>query len=158
MEILVNNYKDSEIQENKYPRNHVCSNCKSELLYNKEDLKIGEYGLMYFVCPLCGNEEYTFSEDEVFHLTKDNIEFPKHFTLFSTEENAVETCKNDYVVDGVKRAVNYFRENKDALSWTTATGNTQIHVYRYDGDEMYEVVVSRNYYKTEIPFESQDYL
>ena len=47
--------------------------------------------------------------------------------------------------------------NKDEFVYFTGTGTTMVYVFRFTGDEEYEVVVTKDYYNTYIPFKSEDY-
>lgn len=118
---------------------------------------MGAFGCMYIDCPLCGRDNMLENNEFNIILSKNNIEFPTHFFEHSTENGAVDTCKNEYITKEINRAINYFRTNKEEFAWTTGTGNTEIHVYRFSDDEEYNVVVSENYYDAHIPFEAEDY-
>ena len=162
MKVLKNNYEQNclkeEIKEVKpYPRKFICENCGSELEYEKQDLRVGEYGVVFIDCPLCGCENIGGDNEDDVTLTKDNIEFPTHFAHISKETGAVDCC-NDYEIKKyIKQAIQYFRENKNEYNWYVCTGNININVYRYEGDESYWVVVTNNYYDTYIQFEPEDY-
>lgn len=157
MKVLVDNYnKESHIDNaNTYPRNLVCEKCCSELEYNKEDIKIGVYGVAYLDCPLCNHENMI--DDEGIDLTVDNVEFPTHFYRTSKEDGAIDCCNNEEVRACIKKAIKYFRENKEEFYWFTEHGNLHVNVTRWDGDKSYCVHVTNNYYTTYIPFESEDY-
>lgn len=155
MRILKDNYK---IQEKKYPDFLICEHCLSELEYEESDIRIGALGLAYLDCPLCGYESAINDEELYITLTKDNIEFPNHFWHTSEDTGAVDVCNTDNVRKYIKEAIQYFRQNKDEYSWGGhITGNLYIHVRRYDGDEIYEVTISNDFYETDIPFEKEDY-
>lgn len=157
MKVLVDNYKkDYDIkQEMLYPRKIVCEHCGSELEYDKNDMKIGVFGCAFLNCPLCNNE---IDIDEAgIDLTIDNVEFPTHFYRTSEDNGAVDCCNNEEIKKCIKKAIDYFRKNKEEFYWFTEHGNLHVDVTRWDGEECYYVHVTNNYYTTYIPFESVDY-
>lgn len=155
MKVLKNNYEAKK--EESYPRFHVCGDCGSELEYEESDLRIGELGLVFLDCPLCDYENIIEGNENTITLTKDNVEFPTHFFHTSEEDGAVDVCTNEYVKESINKAIEYFRNNKNEFVWISETGNTSITVFRLDGDENYYVVVTNDYYSTNIPFEEEDY-
>lgn len=162
MKVLKNNYVDTQTnikakQTHPYPRRTVCEMCSSELEYDKTDLRIGAWGCCYLDCPLCGYDNMLEENELCITLTKDNIEFPVHFCHTSVETGAVESCTNENIKKEINRGIEHFRNNKDGFAWFTQYGNLHICMYRYDGDEMYDVVVTNDYYQTNIPFETEDY-
>lgn len=158
MKVIKNNYyNDVYVDTNPYPRKLICENCKSELEYEKLDMRMGEYGCMFIDCPLCGYDNMLENNEYNITLTMDNIEFPTHFHHISKDTGAVDICTTDEVKEAVRRAINYFRRNKKEYAWTTWRGNMYVCVLKYDGDESYEITVSNDFYKTEIPFEEEDY-
>lgn len=163
MRILKNNYIEMTEEEfdnlpkpMPYPRKFVCEHCKSELEYDREDLRMGEYGCMFLDCPLCNHDNMIDDHEDNIILTVDNIEFPVHFHHVNSK-CAVERGNTDEIRYELKRAIEYFRKNKDEYTWHTWSGNLFVMVHRWSGDEEYEVVVSNNFYNTEIPFEECDY-
>ena len=161
MKVLKDNYTETLVEENDayiYPRLCICERCSSELEYEKSDAHIGFLGCMYLTCPLCGNENMLYGDDEVgIKLTRKNIEFPMHFYHTSKETGASDCCNNEEVKAAINRAIDYFRNNKDEYHWSTSYGNLYVDVCRYEGDEAYEVMVTNNFYETMIPFEDADY-
>lgn len=160
MKVLVNNFTDEPKVEvnNLFPKKITCSECGSELEYHESDIEVGCYGMAYVKCPLCGYE----NDDEItskydIDITVDNIEFPKHFHHTSSETGAIDICNNNQIRTWINEIIGYFRENKDEFAYETASGNLTMHVYRYEGDEDYHIVVSNDYYETHIPFEAEDY-
>ena len=154
MKVLKNNYKKAEAFPAKYyPRKIICDSCESELEYEKSDVTIGWLGAAYITCPLCG-KDVMLDEDGI-TLTMDNIEFPTHFN-HTSKENAVDLCNNKEIKKHIRDAINYFRKNKEEFACESGSGNLTVHVYRYAGDEEYHVVVSNDYYDTNIPFEEED--
>lgn len=159
MKVLVNNYnKESHINDtNTYPRKIVCDSCGSELEYNKGDIRIGVLGCAFLDCPLCNRDIMIEENENSIDLTSDNVEFPTHFFYTSKDDGAIDCCNNDEVKKAIKKAINYFRENKEEFYWFTEHGNLHVDVTRWDGEESYCVHVANNYYTTYIPFESVDY-
>ncbi len=163
IKILKNNYKKEIIPKENikvlepYPRKLVCEGCESELEYDESDLVMGEYGCMFLDCPICGAHNMLEDNEHSITLTVDNIEFPVHFHHVSKETGAIDRASVDEVRSEIKRAINYFRENKEEYSYYTWSGNLFVMVYRYSGDEEYSVIVSSDFYNMEIPFEEADY-
>lgn len=161
MKVLINNYEPYKTVEAKkfedYPRRHICESCKSELEYEKSDLRIGEFGLVILDCPCCGYDNVLDDNENAIILTKDNVVFPNHFYHASEKNRAVNCCTNENIKESINKAINFFRKNKDESVWMTAFGNLHVTVFRYDGDEVYNVIVTNDYYSTEIPFEVEDY-
>lgn len=160
MEVLRDNYSNKIKEEPKYslfPKKLICEKCESELRYDESDIHIGVYGASHVLCPLCKHDNMIDDEEYNITLTKDNIEFPTHFHHCSVETGAVDNCNAEFVRECVKKAIKYFRENKDEFVYFTGTGTTMVYVFRFTGDEEYEVVVTKDYYSTYIPFKSEDY-
>ena len=57
----------------------------------------------------------------------------------------------------IQQGIEYFRENKDEYYYFTGSGNALVHIYRFDGDEEYYVVVSKDYESSDVEFEEEDY-
>lgn len=163
MKVLKNNYNGNispTIEDKKiepYPRQIVCCECDSELEYEKSDLEMGVLGCMHLKCPLCGYNIMVEENEGSIVLNANNVEFPVHFFHSSAKTGAVDCCNNEEIRKNIKRAVEYFRKNKEEYNWNTEYGNLCFNVYRYEGDENYYVTVSENYYSTYIPFEPEDY-
>ncbi len=163
MKVLKNNYKPEETNPinvkkvESYPRELTCESCFSEIEYEESDVRVGALGMAYLNCPCCGNENILENNEKTIKVTKDNLKFPNHFFHTSEETGAVNTFNEEYIKENIKKAITFFRENKDEFAWHTGTGNTSIFVYRYDGDETYYIVATNNYYDTYIDFENEDY-
>lgn len=159
MKVLKDNYsynhnKDVKI-ENPYPRKTVCERCSSELEYDKSDIRIGEYGCAIVNCPLCGHD--SILDEECMTLTKDNVKFPEHFSHTSTE-NAVDVFNNETIKKYIHKAIDYLRKYNDTTHYGGhITGNLYLTVDKWNGDENYEVTVSKDFYNTYIQFEAEDY-
>ena len=162
MKVLVDNYKKNKYMEvkanvNPYPRKALCECCGSELEYEESDVKIGAFGCAYVVCPLCDSNSFVYDSEKEVTLTKDNVKFPTHFWHTCKENGAVDVCNNEEIKKRIRNGIEFFRKNKEEYHWFTASGNLHVEVYRLDGDESYEVLVTNNYYETSIPFEEEDY-
>lgn len=163
MKILKNNFNGHnnegyKKQNDSYPRNLVCVKCRSELEYNESDLEMGFLGCMYLKCPCCNYENMLEENENSIILTKDNVEFPVHFYHTSyNNQNIKHCCNNSEVKSCIKNAIDFFRDNKDEFAWATEYGDLYVVVYRLDGDQTYEVVVSNDFYTTSIPFDVKDY-
>lgn len=158
MKVLKNNYENEKyVEQVSYPREMVCEHCGSELEYEESDIKIGAFGCAYVTCPLCNHQTFVDDTEKELTLTKDNVEFPTHFWHTSKETGAVDYCNNEEVKRCIHKAIDYFRKNKNEFYWFAATGNLNIDVTKYSGGESYEVIVTKDYYETSIPFEEEDY-
>lgn len=160
MRVLENNYNRNNVEdvrkvEKEYPRIRICEYCGSKFEYDKEDMIVGELGCCFTDCPCCGEENLI--EDEGVKLTEDNVEFPLHFHHCCKETGAIDICTNEKVREVIKKAIKFFRENKDEFYWFYESGNLHISVTRWDGDECYNVMVTNNYYDTYLNFEEEDY-
>lgn len=165
MKILKNNFEKietykSNVRIKPYPRTLICENCESELEYEEEDLVEGVFGAMYIECPLCGYSNMLDGNEHDVTLTKDNVNFPVHFYHISKENGAVE-ISSDRVKEWIKYCINHLRNDKDSADSAgycyTGSGDTMVYAFKLDGDEEYEVVVTKDYYSTYIPFENEDY-
>lgn len=159
MRVLVNNYNNKPIEpiENtSYPRKVVCDRCGSELEYEKEDTRIGYLGVTHLDCPLCGEEIMLEGNEQDITLTADNVKFPEYFWHTSKEYGAKEVDEHR-IKKYIRQGIEYLRENKDDFSWYTQTGDSHIAIYKFEGDESYEIIVAKDFYSTEIPFEKEDY-
>lgn len=163
MKVLKDNYQKKsdempvKVEIKPYPRIWICEDCGSELEYEKSDLRMGVLGCMYLDCPCCGRDNMIEDNESTIILTVDNVEFPTHFFHTSKEDGAVDICNNEEVKNYIRRAIEYFRKNKEEFAWESGSGNLRVIVFRYDGDENYEIIVTKDYYETYIPFESEDY-
>lgn len=163
MKVLKNNYNNNDTQNvmyikyEPYPRKMTCECCGSELEYEESDLYMGTYGCMHLDCPCCGEDNMLDPHEKNIILTKNNIEFPTHFHHVCVENGAVECC-DEYFREYVNKGIEYLRNNKDETDWGGhITGNFYIHIRKYDGDRVYDVTVSRDFYTMDIPFEKEDY-
>lgn len=158
MKVIKNNYINKEHMDVQIPKTLIikCDRCGSELEITEEDTYIGAYGAVYAICPCC-NEDTMVDEFEGIILTKDNIEFPIHFHRTHKDLKGVKEVEPEEINKDIKKAIEYFRGNKDEHSWYTSTGDMFLSVYRYPGDEEYFVMVAKDFYETNIPFGLLDY-
>lgn len=161
MKVLKNNYdccpEKDVVEVNPYPRKMVCERCGSELEYEESDVRVGIYGCAIVDCPLCGQDNILDDSEKTLVLTVDNVEFPVHFSHTSTE-NAVDCFNNETIKEYIRKAITYLRKYHDETHYGGhMTGNLYINVDKWNGDEQYEVTVSKDFYDTFIPFEAEDY-
>lgn len=90
-------------------------------------------------------------------LTIDNLQFPMHFNRTNKNMRQVVENNPEEIIKEIKCAVTYFREHKDEYYWFTCYGDLFVIVFRYEGDEEYSVMVTKDFYETDIPFEEEDY-
>ena len=158
MKVLENRYNAKEVKGEKIPDVLTihCNECDSELEITENDTHIGWLGARFITCPCCG-EESMVDELEGITLTKDNLEFPIHFNRTTKGLRHIVEVHSDEIINGIKKAITYFRENKDEWNWYTSHGDLFLSVYRYPDDEDYFVLVTKDFYETYIPFEREDY-
>ena len=159
MKILKDNYNNIPYDEQvePYPRNLICEYCGSSLEYEEADLRMGAWGCMFLDCPLCGGDNMLEDNEKNITLTVDNIEFPTHYYHTSKKTGAVDCCNNEEISKRIRDGVNYLRKNKEEFYWFCQSGNLRVEILRWGGDEMYEVIVTNDFYGMEIPFEAKDY-
>lgn len=161
MKILKDNSKnfDKKIKEenpNIFPIKIFCSECDSELEITEEDTHIGWMGARFVTCPCCG-EESIVDEMEGITLTKDNIEFPIHFSRTTKGMRHVVETNSDEIVKEIRKGIEYFRKNKNDFCWYVSYGDLFLIIFRFPGDENYFIMVTKDFYETHIPFEGKDY-
>ena len=159
MQIINNNLnaanKDNYIEP--YPRQLFCAKCGSELAYDESDLRMGAYGCVYIDCPVCKYDNMLEDNEHSIILTAKNIEFPTHFHHISVKTGAKDICNTEAIRKEFKKAIDYFRRNKEAEHWDNWSGNLFIMVDKYSEDESYEIIISKDFYNMAIPFEKKDY-
>ena len=57
----------------------------------------------------------------------------------------------------IQQGIEYFRENPEEYSYFMGFGNSMVHMYKFDEDKEYYVIVSKDYESGEIEFEKEDY-
>lgn len=143
--------KEFATNETKFPLEVTCEYCGSKLLLDREDLSCGAFGAMWYTCPVCKRRCMADEVDGI-TLTANNIQFPDNFWYYKDGVDISPEEINKYIKDGIK----FFRENPEAFTYVTGTGNSHIMVQNYSGDEDYYVVVSKDFYDAEIPYEDID--
>ena len=156
MKVLKNNCIENVKKNTPEKITIECDKCGSELEITKEDTHIGWLGAAFVTCPCCG-EDTMVDDIEGITLTKDNIKFPVHFLRTNKELRNVTEVTSDKIVKEIRNGIEYFRKNKDAYDWYTSYGDLFIIMYKYDEDKDYFVVVTKDFYETNIPFEREDY-
>lgn len=136
MKVLRDNYSTKPYVK---PTKIKCEHCCSEFEYEESDIEIGQLGCAYVKCPLCGYENYLEDERYELRLTPNNLEFPKHFYRFCKDKDSKEIS------------------NESSDYYYAGTGDTLVIVFKMDGDESYSVIVCKDRYETDIPFEEIDY-
>lgn len=168
MKVIQNNYKNQlrnrhQIPEEIKPKlkvekvNLECENCGSVLEVSREDTHIGYLGLPHVTCPCCnyemGVEEF---DDDAIDICASNVKYPTHFTISSKEFRAIE-IPDERINEWIQQGIGYFRNHKDEYYWYIGSGNTWVHIHRYEDEEEYYVIVSKDYESGEIEFEEDDY-
>lgn len=135
-----------------FPIKETCEHCGSIIELDEMDLSLGKYGAMWYRCPVC-KRKCIADNVEGIELTKDNIIFPDYF---NHSIDGVDLDGKD-IKEYIKEGIEYFRKNPDAFTFVTGSGNTGVMVQNYSGDEEYLVVVTKDYYDMNIPYEDEDY-
>jgi hypothetical protein len=163
IKVIENNYKKGNTEQSNHnndnedlPIQITCEHCNSKLEITKKDTYIGCYGVRFIKCPCCGKESAVVEMKDAI-LTVDNIDFPVHFHHTCKENHAVGIT-NEEIIKRIKEGVEYFRRHKNEEYWFTASGDTFVILFRYDEDQEYDVIVTKNYYETYIPFDDVDYV
>lgn len=108
--------------------------------------KVGYLGLKYITCTECKQDNYLEEFGEI-ELTSDNVSFPQHYCSFMDGKS----MKDEWINENVHRCLEYLENNPTEDFIECGTGDTNICVARYSGDNEYRVVVSKGYYETYIP-------
>lgn len=133
-----------------------CEHCHSELEITDEDAHIGALGCQYITCPCCRQESLVYQLDSL-HLTLDNIEFPTHFHRTSSEHGDAKVVDANSIKKEICRGVEHLRQNKDEYDWYVEYGDLLLIVRKYSEDTEYEIIVTKDYYNTYIPFDKEDF-
>lgn len=168
MKVIRNNYKNYPRNPHQLPEtirpkpriekvNLECENCRSILEVLREDTHIGYVGLPYVTCPCCNYEmNIKEFEDDAIDICASNVKYPTHFTVSSKEFKAIE-ISDERINEWIQQGIEYFRGNTEAYSYFMGFGNSMIHMYKFDEDKEYYVVVSKDYESGKIEFEDDDY-
>ena len=135
-----------------------CPHCDSVIAYKNCDIKYGALGVPFITCPCCG-DNFDLGNEEPIVLTRDNVRFPEHYYKFDNDDDDGVKVTDKQVDAYVRQCIDTFRNaasnNFNALR--IGGGDTEVFVFKYDGDEEYVVYVGKNGYETNIPFEDVDY-
>ena len=144
---------NEEIKDIKWPIKVKCENCDTELEVEESDIFYGALGLPFVRCPVCNKKTEVWEDGLGEAITKDNIEFPRHFfhSIDGVEISA------DQVREWIQHGIDWFRENPEAFHYETGSGNTLVSINNYSGDEEYHVIVTQDYYDSFVPYEAADY-
>lgn len=168
MKVIQNNYKKQprnthQLSEAIKPKpkiekvNLKCENCGSVLEVSREDTHIGWLGLPHITCPCCNYEmDVEEFDDDAINICASNVKYPTHFTVSSKDFTAVK-ISDEEINKWIHEGLIYLRNNPDEHSCFIGSGDTLIHIYRFDDDEEYYVVVSKDYEHGNVEFEEGDY-
>ena len=127
-------------------KEHKCNSCGEGLT---DEPKVGAFGCKYIVCDNCGKENY-IDELEPETFTKDNVRFPQHYYHFV----GGVSIDDDTINEWVKNCIEDLEQNPDEDHIFTASGDSLVHVARFEDDGEYNVQVCKNYYETNIKINS----
>ena len=166
MKVIQNNYKNTQRNTYQLPKKTKskvekvkieCENCGSVLEVSREDTHTGWLGLQFVTCPCCDYEmNIEEFDDDAIDICASNVEYPTHFTVSSKDFRAVE-ISDEEINEWIQEGIQYFRENPEEYSFSMGSGNSMVHMYKFDEDKEYYVIVSKDYESGEIEFEDEDY-
>ena len=125
---------------------YKCDSCGEDL---KQKPNVGVFGCKYIVCDNCGEENY-IDKLKPETLTKDNVRFPQHYYHFG---NGIP-IDDDTINKWVKKCIEYLEQNLNEDHIFTASGDSIVHVTRFEDDREYTVQVCKNYYETNVKINS----
>ena len=159
IKVIQNNFNQNNLNKKEEVKPKVvhtfCEHCDSELEVSEEDTHIGWLGAAFVKCPCCGQETIVNELDGI-TLTRDNIEFPRHFYKTNKSLRDVIEITNEGIVNEIQKGIDYFRKNKDEYCWYTSYGDLFVIVFRYKNNKEYSVLVTKDFYDTDIPFGTED--
>lgn len=148
MKVIKNNCSNNGNSDNKI---HIeCEYCGSELEITKADTHIGWLGAAFAKCPCC-NQDSMVDEIDGIELTKDNIEFPRHFSRTNKDKKGVVEIKDWKIKEQITRGIEYLMTNKDESYWYTCFGDLFLVIFNDVEDREYYVLVTKDFYETYIP-------
>lgn len=124
----------------------LCEYCGEKL---HGEPQVGVLGLKYIHCDHCGENSYNEELGEI-ELTKDNLHFPQHYYNFNNGKDVTY----EWIDEQVRKGLEYLENNPTEDFIELGTGNTNICITKYEGDEEYRVVVSKGYYDANIPIKN----
>ena len=152
MRIIINKYHKKEPVKPVDDKEILveCEKCDLEFTVTEDDVSYGHFGCPKVICPCCGEETYIDADDLGLTLTSENVTYPDHYYMFGGPDT-YKVSDND--VNAWVRELIHRMEADDSLDWLTrACGDTHVAVYRVDGDEEFNVIVSKRYAETYVPF------
>lgn len=112
--------------------------------------------MSHVTCPCCDYEmDVKEFDDDAIDIYASNVKYPTHFTVSSKDFRAIE-ISDEEINKWIQQGIEYFRGNSEAYSYFMGSGNSMIHMYKFDEDKEYYVVVSKDYESGEIEFEKED--
>ena len=125
-----------------------CEYCGSTIEADADDLHEGWLGAMFFTCPVCGKENMSDVETEL--PTKDSVEFPKHFSKSSVDNEAVD-IPNEEIQKVIRELCNKLWDKTNEKDYVmSGTGNMVIFIENYAGDGTYKITVCKDYWEGEV--------
>lgn len=132
----------------------TCDYCGSVLEITSKDVHYGQFGCAMITCPCCEKETFAEGFSDLV-LTPDNLVFPDHFShCIAGDLDGTVDCFDGNLVPEIRKSITYLRNHKDANYYGGhIVGNLMLYVVRNKYDESYEVIASKDFYSTIIPFE-----
>ena len=131
-EVITNKYKSKEL---KFVAK--CDTCGVSFEYSPNDVDMQPCGTPMLACPVCG--EFVRGDDTLKEVvTKETVEYPKHFVLHRDYEWATDSQINKAISDALKDIEIY----EDVPFVRYDVKDTSVIVIR--GDDAYEVIVGRH--------------
>lgn len=114
-----------------------CDNCGVSFEYSPNDVDMQPCGNPMLFCPVCG--EFVSGDDTLKEVvTKETVNYPKHFVLHRDGARAIEPQINKAISDALKDIEEY----TDVPFVRYNVNDASVIVIR--NDDAYEVIVGRN--------------
>lgn len=130
------------IEENKTEEIiHTCNKCGCKFAYSPEDDTYSGLEGSYVDCPKC---------QESIMIKKFNrpAQFPESYYCY---DNGVH-IESEKIEEWVKTGIKYcLTKNED--SYFCGTGDSWVEINRYDGDDIFNIIVAQGYYSKDISTE-----
>lgn len=131
-EVITKKYKSKEL---KFVAK--CDNCGVSFEYSPNDVDMQPCGTPILFCPVCN--EFVEGDDTLKEVvTKETVEYPKHFVLHRDDGWATDSQINKAISDALKDIETY----EDAPFVRYNVKDTSVIVIR--DDDAYEVIVGRH--------------
>ncbi len=159
IKVIKNNYNKSNLSRVlELPKriHTLCENCDSELEITEKHTHVGWLGLKYITCPCCGKESCVEELEET-NITKDNIKFPTHFRRVVKTNRGTVDVKEDEINKNIQKGLEYLRTNKNEFYWYIQSGDLFLIIFRYEDDEEYTIMVTKDYFEANVSFEYEDF-